>query len=197
MPAPLAADDAAVRALARRILARPEYAAWHAKTGPAWFIVRLASLYVDNPVLFWIVTAALTLLLVLIVGHVAWTIRRGMAARPPSDGTAAADAPRSFVEDATALAEAGRYLDASRAVQLATIQLLVHAGRIRLGRGDPNRVLRRRLDEAHIGDALRAELIGAIAALERRWFRDREEDADLYRRWRRVYGALANEVAAS
>jgi hypothetical protein len=197
MPASLAPDDAAVRALAQQILERPEYASWHAKTGPLRLFTWLGSLYFDNPLLFWVVTTVLTLLLVLVVTHVAWTIRRGVTAGPPPADAAAVGTPRAFVDDAAALADAGRYLDASRAVQLGTIQLLVHAGRIRLGRGDPNRVLRRRLDEARIGDGLHAELIAAIAALERRWFRDREEDADLYQRWRRVYGALAEEVAAS
>jgi hypothetical protein len=191
------ADDAAVRALAHRILDRPEYASWHAKTSGRSILRWLASLYVDDPVLFWAVTFLLTALLVLIVAHVAWTIRRGMIAAPRDDGAGAHDAAPSFVDDAAALAERGRYLDAARAVQLGTIQLLVRAGRVRLGRGDPNRVLRRRLEDAGIGDALRAELLESIGSLERRWFRDREEDAELYARWRRVYGALADEVAAS
>jgi hypothetical protein len=198
MPAAFDPDDAAVRALVHQILDRPAYAAWHARTSPLQLFRWLGTLYFRNPVLFWLITATLTLLLVLIVAHVAWTIRRGLATRPSDDDRARApDATRSFVDDAAALAERGRYLDASRAVQLGAIALLVRTGRIRLGRGDPNRVLRRRLGEARIGDTVRTELLGSIASLERRWFRDREEDEALYRRWRHVYGALAAEVAQS
>jgi hypothetical protein len=92
------------------------------------------------------------------------------------------------------LATQGRYLDAARAVQLGTIELLVRADRIRLGRGDANRVLREQVRDARIATTLRDDLVDSIATLERRWFRDREEDEDLYRRWRQVYGRLAADV---
>jgi hypothetical protein len=197
MPALSSTDDAAVRALARQILDRPEYASWRSKTSPEWIIRWLLNLLNENPVLFWLIVGTMLLMLVLIVGHVAWTIRRGLITRPADGPGGGPDAARSFVDDATALAARGRYLDAARAVQLGTIELLVRAGRIRLGRGDANRVLRRRLGEARIDDGLRDDLVASIASLERRWFRDREEDEELYRRWRGVYGRLAAEVAVS
>jgi hypothetical protein len=194
MPALSSADDAAVRTLARQILDRPEYAPWRSRPSFDWIIGWLVRLFDENPALFWVIVAAMVLLLVLIVVHVAWTIRRGLTARPADVRDGAHDGRRSFVDDATALARDGRFLDASRAVQLGVIQLLVGAGRIELGRGDANRVLRRRLGQAHIDGALRDELVASIASLERRWFRDREEDEELYRRWRWVYGRLTAEI---
>jgi hypothetical protein len=196
MPALSTTDDATIRALAIEILDRPEYASWRSKTSPERIIRWLLDLLANDPVLFWLIVGTMLLILVLIVAHVAWTIRRGLGARSPDGPGGARDAARSFVDDAAALAARGRYLDASRAVQLGAIELLVRAGRIRLGRGDANRVLRRRLAEARIDDALREELVASIASLERRWFRDREEDQTLYDRWRGVYGRLATEVAA-
>jgi hypothetical protein len=189
--------DAAVHELARRILDRPDYASWHSATSPGQLITWFATLYFRNPGLFWGIAGSLLVLLVLIVAHVAWTIRPGLAATSPGGASEATATAPSFVEQAAALAESGRYLDASRAVQLGAIQLLVGAERIRLGRGDSNRALRRQLREARIDDALREDLVGSIGSLERSWFRDREENEDLYRRWRQVYGRLAAEVAGA
>jgi HEPN domain-containing protein len=190
-------DEALVREVAKRILERPEYASWRSQTSPEWLIRWLASLYFENRPLFWAITVTLVVLFVLILWHITYTIRRGLAARPhPGTGALPASAP-SFVDDAADLAERGRYLDAARAVQLAVIELLVRAERIRLGRGDANRVLREQLRNARIGDGLREELVESIRTLERHWFRDREEDEDLYRRWRQVYGRLAADVGAA
>jgi hypothetical protein len=80
---------------------------------------------------------------------------------------------------------------------LGTIELLVRTDRIRLGRGDANRVLRERVRDARIAAPLRDDLVDSIGLLERRWFRDREEDEDLYRRWQQVYGRLAADVGMS
>jgi hypothetical protein len=190
-------SDAAVHELAQRILARPEYASWRSSSSPLWLFTWLAELYLTDPFLFWTITGILSLLLVLIVAHVGWTIRRGLATQPDGGPHDAPGNAPSFVDEAARLAERGRYLDASRAVQLGAIQLLVRAERIRLGRGDSNRVLRRQLRDARIDDGLRDDLVASIGSLERCWFRDREENEDLYRRWRQVYGRLTTEVAAS
>jgi hypothetical protein len=193
-------DEALVRDLAHRILDRPEYASWHASGSLDWLGrlgTWLASLFFDNPALFWTIVGVLTLLLVLIVTHVSWTIRKGLAARPPVDADGALEPAPSYVDDAAAFAAGGHYLDASRAIQLGAIQLLIERGRLRLERSDSNRVLGRKLRDARMADALRQDLLTAITRLERDWFRDRHDDEDLYRLWQRAYAALASEVAAA
>ena len=189
--------DAIVREAVHRVLERPEYAGWRSTMSPEWLVRWLFNLYFDDRPLFWIITGTLVLLFVLILWHVVWTIRRGLASDPRGAGVVASAAAPSFVEEATVLADRGRYLDAARAVQLAAIETLVRSDRIQLGRGDANRVLREQLRGARIAPALREELVASIGALERRWFRDREEDADLYRSWRDVYGRLAADVGAA
>jgi hypothetical protein len=188
--------DAVVREAVQRILERPEYASWRSSTSIERFIRWLVGLYADTPGAFAAISAALVLLLLLILWHLVWTIRRGLASEPRI-GTAALAAGPSFVDEAAVFASRGRYLDAARAVQLGTIELLVRTDRIRLGRGDANRVLRERVRDARIAAPLREDLVDSIGLLERRWFRDREEDEDLYRRWQQVYGRLAADVGAS
>jgi hypothetical protein len=182
-------SDDAVRALAREILDRPEYAFWHTgKVGEwlAWF----ANLFFTNPMTFWVIVAALTLTLLGIVTHVVWTVRKGIATAPDGHDPARADDRPRFADEAEALARRGRFVDAARAMQLGAIDRLVRAGHLRLGRGDPNTVLRRRLGETTLADDVRRDLLAAVAELERRWFRDRVEDEALYHRWQRVHAAL-------
>lgn len=191
LPGPGPGDDA-VRALAHAILDRPEYGLWRPSRFGEWLgrvVEWFASLLATSPLLFWVIVAALTLTLFGIVAHLVWTVRKGIATEANADAPRADDGPR-FAEEADALARRGRFLDAARVMQLGAIDRLVRAGRLRLGRGDPNAVLRRRLGEASLADGVRRDLLAAIADLERRWFRDRDEDEDLYRRWLGVHAAL-------
>jgi hypothetical protein len=189
-------SDDAVRALAREILDRPEYSYWRpGKVGEwlEWF----AKLFDTNPVLFWEIVAALALTLLAIVVHVVWTLRKGLAMTPDGGDVVRADDRPRFADEAEALARRGRFVDASRAMQLGAIDRLVRAGHLRLGRGDPNTVLRRRLGETTLADDVRRDLLAAVAELERRWFRDRVEDEALYHRWRRVHAALDTTLTAA
>ena len=189
--------DAEIRELASRILERPEYASWHVSDAFVKGLVWLAGLFETDPALFWILSIVSLLLLLLIVAHVSWTIRVGMARRPAATpGESAAAGPR-FVDEARALAARGRFLDAARALQLGTIDLLIRKGHMQLGRSDANGVFRRRLREATLDAGIRDELVALVARLERSLFRDRDEDEDLYRRWERAYAALDAQANAA
>src|SRR6266403_795887 len=85
---------------------------------------------------------------------------------------------------ADALARRGMFLEAARRVQLAALDLLLRARVVELGRSDPNRTLRRRLRDAALPEAERGDLLALIDWLEQRWFRDRNEERELYDRWR-------------
>lgn len=182
--------DAEVRELAGRILERPEYSAWHTQEWLRRMLGWLSSLVVTNPVLGWLILSTCVSLLVVILWHVIWTLRKGMASRLSATPTEPGASAARFVLEAHALAASGRFLDASRAMQLGTIDLLVRKGLVHLARGDANVVFRRRVRDAPLGAALRDELIGLIARLERSWFRDRNEDESLYRSWQDAYARI-------
>ena len=189
LPGSVPSDDE-IRQLASRILERPEYAAWRPDQALRQLIEWLSSLWVTNQPLFWLITGISVLLLVLIVVHLVWTIRFGMATRPPATLPAPAANASRFADEARRLAEQGRFLDAARALQLGTIEILVRKGHVRLGRGDANATFRRRVREAPLGDGLREELVALIARLERSLFRDRDEDETLYRSWQHAYAQV-------
>src|SRR5437879_3174272 len=55
---------------------------------------------------------------------------------------------------------------------------------------DPNGTLRRRLRDAGLPEAERGDLLALIDWLEQRWFRDRNEERELYDRWRSLHARL-------
>lgn len=193
-------NDDAIRALAAEILRRDEYAgtrralaAWDSlREWLAWLEALLGwgELRDTNPALFYAILAALLVVAAALVAHIAWTVRAALvfpAARPP----AAAGEPRArFAEDAEELARAGRFLEAARLLQLAVLEILLRGRVVELARSEPNRVLRRRLAAAPLADAERRDLVALLDRYERRWFRDREEDAGLFEGWRALHRRL-------
>jgi hypothetical protein len=186
LPAP---DDEHVRLLAARILERSEYAAWR----PArfdWVFDWISGLWAADPVLYWTLVGGLLLVTLLLLAHIAWSLRAALAAAVPTRAARPTRTEPRFVEEAETLARDGHFLEAARYVQLATLQLLLQAHVVELARSEPNRVLRRRLDEAALPEVERADLLALIGRLERGWFRDRREDPELYAAWRELHGRL-------
>jgi hypothetical protein len=196
MPVPLPAPaDEQVQELARAILARSQYARWHSHGGWLFGFLRdlerqlqaLANLADTRPVLFAVILTALLVVAAALLAHVVYSVRVALrATRPPAAAPRPPEQPR-FVEEADALAAAGRPLDAAHHLQLAVLALLLRRRVLELGRGEPNRTLRRRLRAAAIPDTERREILGLLDRFEARWFRDRTEDPDLYRGWRQLY----------
>jgi hypothetical protein len=189
-------SDDAIRSLAERILARPEYAHWRPNDTARQVFEWLVQLVLTNPPLFWTLVAAMLLVLLAIGVHLVWTIRVGLARRSSAPEPASDGATPRFLDEADALAARGRFLEAARALHLGALHLLVRGGRVELGRSDANTVLRHRLRAASLSDDDRGELLSLLQRLERAWFRDRNEDEGLYEGWRRLYARLDVELAA-
>ncbi len=195
----LDASDERVRELASEILAREEYAAWRIDVD-AWRRVIewlqgwtewLEGLRLDAPALYWLVVVGLLLLSLVLLAHVVWTVHRAVSAPVPEAARGAVRDRPGLLVLAEGFAREGRYLEAARHVELATLELLLESRVIELGRSEPNRVLRRRLREAPLPEAERRELLGLVDRLERRLFRDRVEDPELYAGWRTLHRRVA------
>ena len=82
MPRP-GATPAEIRELASEILARPEYAKYRTDSAEQWarwidellaWISRLKDLYEDSPGLYWLIVGLLTLVMLALIAHIAWSI---------------------------------------------------------------------------------------------------------------------------
>ena len=195
-PLPTPSDEA-VRELATRILERPEYASWRHPYRLEPFLDWLGTLWIHHPVLYWTLLAGLVLVAALLLGHVAWALRTALAASAPGTAGSAPLAEPRFADEAEALARRGRFLEAARYLQLAVLQLLLHARVLELARSDANPVLKRRLDAAPLAETERRDLLVLIDRLERSWFRDRREDPQLYAAWRTLHARLGAGLTAA
>lgn len=206
---PLPPDDR-VRAMAAELLARPEYTRW--RSGRIRGLVDILSAVERGieAVRGWVGTVAeaqpllyaalLIVMFVLAAGlfvHVAFAVRRALMR--PGDALAShrqPEASSALLADAETLAGAGRVLEAAHRVHLAVLAVLLEERGLQLERGEPNRVLRRRLPQARLAEEDRRELVVLLDRLEARWFRDRTEEPDLYAAWRALYVRLAARPAS-
>jgi len=101
-----------------------------------------------------------------------------------------------LLDEARQLADVGRYLEAAHCAQLATVELLLERRWLVLERSEPNRTLRRRLNESALPAPERAEFGALLSRLEGRWFRDRVEDRDLFDAWTALHRRLAASPAS-
>lgn len=194
-------SDAQLRERASEILARSEYAQYRVDEG-AWMDFyrrldglylelweRLQALHIESPALYWAILAGLFGIAVLLLVHMIWTIRIALRTSPPPDAPEPVRGSDWGVK-AEELAAAGHFLDAARCYQLASLELLIARGRLELRRSDPNPTLRERVAESALPQRAQAEFRVALDALEAQWFRDREDDPDLFRAWRSLHGSL-------
>lgn len=87
------------------------------------------------------------------------------------------------IREARALAAGGQYLAAAHRVQLASLALLIETERLNLGRADPNRTLRRRVEASTLPETERRKLIELVDRLESLWFDEPREDRELFDEW--------------
>jgi hypothetical protein len=205
---PTLPSDEQVRRLAAEILDRDEYAAYRIDE-EAWlaFFERLAhwldalsgrvmDLSVTSPLLYWCLIGTLLVAALLLLGHVAWSLRTVFIAAAPAPPDSDRPSTRDWLNEAERLARAGRFLEAARRLQHACLERLLTVGVIELSRSDPNRVLRRRLAEAPLDAEQRAELVELLDRLETHLFRDSAADAGLYESWRQLHARLRLRVPA-
>lgn len=198
-----AITDEQARVLAREILSRDPYAAWHGSAQQLPWLRLIVdwlqrwndwvgALPVATQVL---IIAGLSAVSALLLTHVAWSVAAALRTPRPDAPPSLAGVAPSFTAEAEALAAQGRFLDAAHRLQLATIALLVSQRRLALARFEANRVLRRRVGEAALPLAERRALLDLVDRLERGWFRDRAGDAELYGAWRALHARLARDTA--
>jgi hypothetical protein len=200
-------SDEAVRRLASKILARPEYAGAvgiNAKT-ESWIlkwlekllgpISRIELLRGSSPLLFWLIVLAIALVCGALVAHVTWTIWRAMSAPEPAlpSPHSAAAAP-DLAREAESLAAGGRYLDAAHRLMLACFRTLAQNAIVELRPDRSNRWIRAALRKSNLADNLASEIDMLVESTERRWFGDRANDPDIYARWRAALEQLAAQV---
>lgn len=201
---PLARSEPEIRALAREILARPEYAKYFDYEAQVWrelielllsWLRMLPALYVESPVLYWSIVLALLLLAIALLAHVVWTMSIAMRNPPPQQGTGAARPDADFAGHAARLAADGAYLEASHQLLLGS---LAHAARERyleLRPDDGNRRVCELLRKARIAPELKERLIALIERTQASWFGGRTQSAELYAEWRAVYAELRRSAA--
>lgn len=204
---PALPGDDEVRRLAAEIVARDEYGGpqkvmrgLEAVLEALQSLLRnlgLGELADSNPLLYWAIQIGLIALAVLLIAHIVWSLRRALAptVAPTRNPPSSLDA--DFATEADELARQGRFLEAARRLQLGVLDSLLRGRRLELSRSDANRVLRRRLRDARIGEDERRELLRLLDRFETRWFRDRAEDPDLYRGWRALYARLASDGSSA
>ena len=193
LPSP---SDEEVRALAARILERAEYGAWRGRPRIVSLLEWLTELWTRDPLLYWLLLGGLALVAALLLVHVAWAIRAALRMPAPAEARRPAREEPRLAEEAEGLAGEGRFLEAAQRLQLAVLERLLRARVVELARSDPNAILRRRLGAAPLPETERRELVTLIDRFERRWFRDRGEDPDLYAAWQALHARLAGVVPA-
>lgn len=190
--------DDAVRQLAAEILERPEFSqTWEENIFLA--LIRLISRFVDwleairvaSPAIYWLILAGLLSVALLLIFHIAWSIRAALSAPAPEVPQPTVRRQPRFAQEAAELARQGRFLEASHRMLLASIHSLLQSGAIELARHQPNSTLRREIRRSALPRPLRGEFIDLLDRLERSWFRDRNDEPELYDSWRRLHRQLA------
>jgi len=194
-------SDDALRSLAARILARPEYLKFRPFDEAWWLhlksaLLRLESWIADlDPLLYAIILGGLVLLLALLIFHIVWSLRAALGTASDVNHRAANMQGTALDVQAHRLAEEGYFLDAAHQMHLACIDRLLRDGVLELHRHDPNRTLRKRLRATSIREDLKITFISLLERLERRWFRDRTgvpSDRELYAEWRNLHERIGS-----
>lgn len=198
------AEDEAARRLAGEILSRGEFSGAKqmldlAEQAIEWirWLLGWGELATTNPPLYYTILFGLGAFAAALIAHLVVSIRAALVLQGREKPAAVRAADPHFADEADRLAGQGRFLEAAHRLQLGVLDLLLRGRRLELARSEPNRVLRRRLAEARIGEAERHDLGLLLDRFETRWFRDREEDPSLYEAWRSLYRRLARGNATA
>lgn len=191
-------SDVEAAELAQEILSRPDYARFDAPAD--WlvelleritsFMLWLAELRRDAPLLHAVLLAAIILIGAGLMAHIVWSVHRALRAPLPNPVARPREAPPDFWAEVAALAGAGRYLDASHRLLIGSLAALARERVIDLAPHDTNRVVHRALARAQLTEPLRQTLQELIALTDRAWFGRRAEDRALYLRWRGAFAEL-------
>lgn len=194
------ASDSAVRELAGKILARPEYAEVH-NTVPSWvlswfrwffvWISKFKLMHTNAPGLYWLIVAAMFAVFALLVAHIVWTVSIAMRASQLAEPSAANPEKRDPEADAAQLAASGSYLEAAHHLMIATFRTLAERSVIELRPDRSNRWIRLAVRRSKLNDSLALRIDDLIGRTERHWFGDRENSPAIYSQWQSTYQELS------
>jgi len=193
-------SDSAIRELARNILARREYGLVDKNENADLFWIdwlhRLLAwmkvLRVNSPILYWMLVAALLVLLAAAIAQIIWSLRAALRVESPSARPVSPDQPADLAAEAGRLADAGRFLEAGHRLMIASFGLLAARSVIELRPDHSNRWIRAALRGSSMAQALALEIGALMEQTERRWFGSRANEPDIYLQWRSVYQRLAS-----
>ena len=191
-------SDEEIRSLAAEILSREEYfrpglaeEAWRALLAKILgFFDFLEALRIASPIVYWAILIGLLLTSLLLLAHVAWTVRIALRMPRPQAKESGGPVGPGFLEQAESLAREERYLEAARRVELGTLELLLRRRLIALSRSDPGRELREQVRRSALPEAERSALISLQRQLEAGLFREHQADRSLYQAWLELHHRL-------
>jgi hypothetical protein len=156
------------------------------------FFEWLASLQSTAPVLFWILLIGCIVVLVLLCGHIVWTVRRVFFTSEQTLDTASAGAWQrrlwlGYRNEAAASAARGDFTEAVRNLFLALVHHLDESGRVLFRRALTNR--------EYLGlfadrPRLRSDLELFVDVLDEHWYGQRAAERSQYERCLTVYEQL-------
>jgi hypothetical protein len=192
--------DAEVSRAIQEILARPELAPpqadWLAHVCVElllWLedVIRgLEAMQVTAPVPFWLMSAVLSLCLAALIAYVVIALARALRADASPALATPAIRRRDYASEARALADVGRYLDASHCLLLGTLERVARARVIELRPENTNRSIRGMLARSALPAPLTSALLPLLERTERARYREGRAEAALYEQWTVAYAQL-------
>jgi hypothetical protein len=200
-------SDAAIRELARNILARREYGLVNDKLDLRWeeWLNRLLDLLrdslnrllnwigmvrVNSPLLYWAVVGAVVIALAAMVTQIVWSIRSVLRRPARSAQPPGARRPADLAQEARDLADSGRFLEAGHRLMIASFGVLAQRCVIELRPDRSNRWIRDALRGSPLAAGLALEVGTLVERTERKWFGNRDNEPGLYSDWTSLYQRL-------
>lgn len=181
---PLVRNPDQIRQVAREVIARPEFQLDRpSDEGGGWaeLFLRLfieiikpiarffSALWDISPALAWFTAIALTVVLILLVVHIVYTLRTALAQRLPQYASSERDRPMSlehFQRQAAEAAAQGDYITAVRLLFKASLLRLEQAERRPARPGTTNRELLRRYQQSGVANHLQS----FVEVIDTRWY---------------------------
>jgi hypothetical protein len=191
-------SDAAIRELARTILARREYGLINQKLDLRWeewldrFVNWIGFLRVNSPLLYWVLLAALITIVAVMVAQIVWSVRKVLKTRARTAQAVASARPADLAGEARELADCGRFLDAGHRLMIASFGVLAERSVIELRPDRSNRWIREALRGSPLAEGLGLEIGVLVERTELKWFGSRDNQPDIYYDWSAVYQRLVS-----
>jgi len=211
-------SDAAIRELARNILARREYGLVNDKLDLRWqqwfdslrglvqdwlnrllnlvqdwlnrFLQWMGILRVESPLLYWSLVGALLIAVATMFAQIVWSIRGVLRTRASAVEALPTRPPADLAQQARELADRGQFLEAGHRLMIASFGVLAERCVIELRPDRSNRWIREALRGSPLAQALVVELGALVERTERIWFGNRDNQPDIYRDWTALYQRL-------